>query len=59
MKTSALLYPRTAPATDRAVQREKALARWDGEGGAGPDGPQEGWGSGAPATPKTITKGER
>jgi tellurite resistance-related uncharacterized protein len=25
-----------------AAQRERALSRWDNEGGAGPDGPQEG-----------------
>lgn len=28
---------------DEWLQRRKALSRWDGEGGAGPDGPQEGW----------------
>jgi hypothetical protein len=26
--------------SDTAKQRQKALARWDNEGGAGPDGPQ-------------------
>ncbi|CAN5580669.1 hypothetical protein BH11PSE7_BH11PSE7_35150 [soil metagenome] len=35
-----LSLPSTAA---RAAQRRKALARWDEEGGAGPDGPQEGW----------------
>lgn len=29
---------------ERLRQREAALSRWDTEGGAGPDGPQEGSG---------------
>ncbi len=32
--------------------REKALSRWDDEGGAGPDGPQEGGASATVAHPK-------
>ncbi len=28
---------------ERALQSRRALSRWDGEGGAGPGGPQEGW----------------
>lgn len=28
------------PLPDAAALRQKALARWDGEGGAGPEGPQ-------------------
>jgi hypothetical protein len=39
-KTGTLSLPASAA---RAQQRRKALARWDEEGGAGPDGPQEGW----------------
>jgi hypothetical protein len=39
-KTGTLSLPASAA---RAEQRRKALARWDEEGGAGPDGPQEGW----------------
>jgi hypothetical protein len=31
----------TAPTT-ASQHRQSALARWDGEGGAGPDGPQDG-----------------
>lgn len=58
MKSSALLQSCTVQATDRAAQRDQALARWDGEGGSGPDGPQEGWGHGTPATAKAITTGE-
>ena len=27
---------------DLTAQRERALSRWDNDGGAGPDGPQEG-----------------
>ena len=38
--TGNLKLPATAV---RAEQRRKALARWDNEGGAGPEGPQEGW----------------
>lgn len=29
---------------DPALSREKALSRWDAEGGATPSGPAEGWG---------------
>ena len=36
-------YPIKAPgASDRARSREKALSRWDNEGGASRQGPQEG-----------------
>ncbi|MBC7377718.1 MAG: hypothetical protein H7346_09865 [Burkholderiaceae bacterium] len=38
--TSTLSLPASVA---RAQQLCKALARWDEEGGAGPDGPQEGW----------------
>lgn len=38
--TGTLRLPATAK---RAEQRRKELARWDGEDGAEPDGPQEDW----------------
>lgn len=34
--------PSTTNGSEPSVQPRAALSRWDGEGGAGPDGPQDG-----------------
>ena len=39
IEKSAMLQRRTATSATRSQLRDSALARWDGEGGAGPGGP--------------------
>ncbi len=53
IQKSAMLQLRTATSATRSQLRDSALARWDGEGGAGPGGPD--WLQSGPAQGRVAT----